>query len=343
MNVFRMFHLRSKYICTLIVFIFITFFISHSIIWAEKIKLKKATFIPQWIPQAQFAGYYMALYKGIYKKYGIDLTIINGGPDRPSDVYLKDRKADFATMWLSTAIIWRSKGLELVNIAQIIQKSSLMFVAKKSSGIRCPRDLNGKRVGLWGPMFQVQPKAFFNKFGIKIIPVRQSYSVDPFLRGAVDATTAMWYNEYHTILMSGIDPNELTTFFFYKYGLNFPEDGIYVLEDTLKRHPKLCESFVKASIEGWMYAFSHPNETVNVVLENLYKAHIPANRAHQRWMLDRMKDLIIPKDIDRKIGVLNKKDYIRVANILKKQGLISYIPNFDKFYCNLINKNRISK
>ena len=57
--------------------------------------LKKASFIPQWSPQAQFAGFYIAYEKGFYKKNGIDFTIIQGGPDPPSTDFLEKGKADF--------------------------------------------------------------------------------------------------------------------------------------------------------------------------------------------------------------------------------------------------------
>ncbi len=52
-------------------------------------ELKKAVFIPQWVPQAQFAGYYVALEKGIYQQHGIELEIIQGGPDNPSTDLLR--------------------------------------------------------------------------------------------------------------------------------------------------------------------------------------------------------------------------------------------------------------
>ncbi|MCX5799224.1 MAG: ABC transporter substrate-binding protein, partial [Proteobacteria bacterium] len=54
--------------------------------WGEQ--LKKVVFVPQWLPQAQFAGYYVAKEKGIYKKYGIDITILRGGPDYIPSVML---------------------------------------------------------------------------------------------------------------------------------------------------------------------------------------------------------------------------------------------------------------
>ena len=109
------------------------------IVGAGEIALKKVTFITQWVPQAQFAGYYVALEQGIYKKYGIDLTILAGGPGRASADLLRDRKADFATLWLSTGIQMRSEGIRVLNIAQMVQRSALMLVAKKKERYPTPQ------------------------------------------------------------------------------------------------------------------------------------------------------------------------------------------------------------
>jgi NitT/TauT family transport system substrate-binding protein len=67
-----------------ILILFVAFFCKTIVVAAEESALKSASFIPHWVPQAQFAGYYIAYEKGFYKKQGIDLTIISGGPDRPA-------------------------------------------------------------------------------------------------------------------------------------------------------------------------------------------------------------------------------------------------------------------
>jgi NitT/TauT family transport system substrate-binding protein len=304
----------------------------HSGATAREKALKEASLILQWVPQAQFAGYYVAKERGFYENHGIDLTIIPGGPERqPSDL-LKNRKADFATLWLSSGIQMRAEGTNVVNIAQMMQRSALMLVAKKASGIKTPRDMNGKKVGLWGPVFQIQPRAFFKKYNLEVKVVRQSYSVNLFLRDGVDVASAMWYNEYHTILNSGLNPDELVTFFFHEHGLNFPEDSLYTLQGTFKRDPQLCKALVMASIEGWRYAFAHPKKALDIVMKNLKKEHIPARRVHQKWMLERMKDLMLPPDSPVPMGSLQTEDYQRVAKTLKDNGLIKKIPEFTAFY-----------
>ncbi len=312
--------------------------VNLSVVEAAEKSLKKASFLPQWSPQAQFAGYYVAYEKGFYKKHGIDLTLLQGGPDRPPSVFLTKGKTDFVTSWLSTGVRWRDSGHRVINVGQIMQRSALMLIAKKSHHITKPRDIDRKKVSLWGDEFQIQPRAFFKKYDLNVKVIPQSFSVNLFLRDGVDVASAMWYNEYHTIINSGLNPDELTTFFFHEHGLNFPEDGIYTLEETFKRDPSLSCAFVKASVEGWDYAFSHSEEALDIVLKYMVQAKIPANRMHQKWMLNRMKDLISPPDYRGWTGMLQPTDYQRVASELKQGGLIDRIADYRSFFMGCENR-----
>jgi len=291
------------------------------------------TLLPHWIPQAQFAGYMMAAEKGLYKEAGLDLHLMRGGPERPALEYLVSGKATFCVDWLCSGIRKRSTGTRLVNLAQIVQRSALMLVARKNHAITTPESLSGKKVGLWGGDFTIQPLAFFRKYNIspEIVPVYATSNL--FLKGAVQAVTAMWYNEYHTILNTGLDPNELTTFLFSDYGLNVPEDGLYCLEETFRSDPDLCSRLVQASLKGWLYAFEHKDETLSVVMKHTEAAHTGTNMAQQRWMLDRMQDLIMPADSDPSaLGKLKPEDYNRTGKIMKEFGLIDHIPPFEEFH-----------
>jgi NitT/TauT family transport system substrate-binding protein len=83
------------------------------------------TFLPHWLPQAQFAGFYVAYEKGFYSKQGIDLKILKGGPDFPAGEMLSKKRTDFTTLFLSEAIRQRDKRIHLVNIGQLMQRSCL--------------------------------------------------------------------------------------------------------------------------------------------------------------------------------------------------------------------------
>ena len=293
--------------------------------------LKKATFLPQWAPQAQFAGYYVAHERGLYRRHGIDLTIARGGPESPPTTALQTGTADFTTLMLSTAVQRRAAGMPLVNIAQLMQKSAFMLVARRSSGITSPRDLAGRRVGLWPADFQVQPMALFHNYRVAVTVVPQAYSIDVFLRGQADAVSAMWYNEFHEILTAGVPESDLTTIFFHEHGLNFPEDGLYAMESTVRRDPALTCAFVRASIEGWYHAFAAPQQAIDIVLRRMAEAGLSQDRTHQQWMFDRMRDLIWPVDGSARLGLLKADDYRRVSTALRDSGMIPAIPAYREF------------
>jgi NitT/TauT family transport system substrate-binding protein len=142
----------------------------------------------------------------------------------------------------------------------------------------------------------------------------------------------MWYNEYHQLLLSGLNAEELQTFFFSDMGLNFPEDGFYCLEDTYRKNPQMCARLVDASIKGWLYAFEHQEEALDIVMKHANAAQTGTNRAHQRWMLARMRDLIIPDNHRDGLGKLKESDYHRVAAVLKDLKIIKEAPSFSDFY-----------
>ena len=298
---------------------------------AAESPLKKASLMPLWSPQAQFAGYYVALDKGIYARHGIDLKILKAGAGHSPAQTVQDGRADFAVLWLTTALQHRSAGVQLVNVAQMVQKSSLMLISKKSSGIKTVADMNGKKVGLWGGDLSIPPRALFARQGGKVREVPQSGTVNLFLRGGIDVTSAMWYNEYHTILNAGVDPEELNVLSLNEQGMNFPEDGIYTLEKSLRKDPLLAAAFVAASLEGWRYAFDHPDEALDIVIKYMHEAQLPANRIHQKWMLDRMRDLIMPGSAQGAPGLLREEDYRAVAGELRKAGLIRDYPDYSTF------------
>lgn len=297
--------------------------------------LPKVVFLPQWQPQAQFAGYYVADEKGFYYGRGLDVKILRGGPQRPPSEMLARGRVDFITLQLASAIVRRARGLKLMNICQLGQRSALMLVAKKSSGIKTPEDIDGKKVGFWGEDFQGQIDAFCRQYRLKVKKVPQGTTLNLFLRGGVPVAMAMWYNEYHLLLNAGLNPDELTTFPMADYGLNFPEDGLYCLERTFKDKPLICRNFVQATVEGWRYAFAHPEEALDIVMKYVNAAHVATDRVHQRWMLARMRDLFQPNGGQAPLGTLDREAYYRVANALQQAGLIKNIPDYSHFYFDL--------
>src|SRR5580692_9981747 len=61
----------------------------------DKVALDKVTFGTNWVAEAEHGGFYQALADGTYRKYGLDVTIVQGGPNKNFRLLLTSGKLDF--------------------------------------------------------------------------------------------------------------------------------------------------------------------------------------------------------------------------------------------------------
>jgi NitT/TauT family transport system substrate-binding protein len=294
--------------------------------------LRKVSLRPQWVPQAQFAGYFVALAKGFYREAGMDLEIRPGGPGISALSNVAAGKDTFCTEWLISGISMVTQGGPLVNIAQMLQTGGLMLVALKKTGIDDPQKMNGRTVGVWPGRFAIAPTVFFERLGVHPKLFSQSFSIDELLGGQVDVASAMTYNEYQLILESGVDRSDLNTFFFRDYGLNFPEDGIYAHAETVNKEPELCRNFAKASIKGWLYSFEHPEEAVSIVMNAAIEAKTGTAIQHQATMLEEIRKMMLFRVTPESIGELSPADFDFVQDVMKTHNLIVRPVKFEDFH-----------
>lgn len=292
----------------------------------------KIVFATHWLPQAQFSGFYVAQDQGFYRDAGLDVDIIHPSASVNATKYLAEGKADVITLFLISALDAKSKGIDLVNTAQFSQHSALLFVTKKSSGIETLEDLNGKKIGIWRSGFEEVPKALLNEYKIQVEWVPILSSVNLFLLDGIDALTVMWYNEYNQIYLSGINRDELNTFFMSDYGYDIPEDGLYVLKKTAETKQEELSAFVEASLKGWEYAARNKEYTINLVVEIMRKANIPSNIAHQRWMLEKVLELQGYRDKVTYPTQLSPNDFEHAKKILQSTKNVDLQIDYDDFF-----------
>src|SRR5688572_31993151 len=96
--------------------------------------------LPLWLPQAQFAGYYLAGEKGFYARRGLDVEVLRGGPEHDVGKVLETGEADFAVVWLAQALFAVDRGVPLSHVAQVFSTSNLEIVAWRKKGVGNLRD-----------------------------------------------------------------------------------------------------------------------------------------------------------------------------------------------------------
>lgn len=84
----------------------------------------------KWLPQAQFMGYYVAEAKGYYDEVGLDVEIVSGGGDISETTAVYNGTVDFGVTWVSNLINANAGGMDLLEVAQVYQRSGLVLVYK---------------------------------------------------------------------------------------------------------------------------------------------------------------------------------------------------------------------
>ena len=284
---------------------------------AAKVKLQL-----KWVPQAQFAGYYVAQKKGFYKDAGLDVTIVPGGPDINPQQVLAGGGADVVVDWMPSALATREKGSPVVNIAQPFKKSGMMLTCRKDSGVATPADFKGKTLGVWFYGNEYPFLSWMSQLGLKtdggadgVTVLKQGFNVDPLLQKQAACISTMTYNEYYQILEAGMKPEELIVFKYEDNGVATLEDGLYVLEGKLAdpAFVTTMAKFVKASMKGWDDARANPADAVKAVLEN--DASGAQTEAHQATMIKEINALTEGSD-----GTLDVAAAERTVATLMKGG-----------------------
>jgi len=296
----------------------------------QKTERFELRFSPKWYPQAQFAGIYMAIEKGIYDQYGLDVSLKDPLSGEVALSLLESGQIDIANFDLSQAVMTNCDSTRIVNIGQISQKNSVLLVGKRSRGISSISDFNNKKLGIWRRTSHIVTEAFIKKNGLNVQMIPIDWSVQVFIQDAVDVINVMRFNEYYQLLQAGFREEDLFIVDLSDYGLEIPNEGFYVTPQFFQEHPEECRAFLQATIDGWLYAFSHQEETIDLVLKIMHDANIRANRAHQNWMLDNMKEIVMPSVAE--IGILKRKDFEKTVEICHKYSNLKREISFEEFY-----------
>ena len=301
----------------------------------------------KWLPQAQFAGYYVAQAKGFYKDADLDVTIKPGGPDIAPPQVLAANGADVAVDWMPSALAAREAGAPLVNIAQIFNRSGMMLTCKKASGVATPKDFKGKTLGVWFGGNEYPFLAWMSILKLSteganpdVKVLKQGFNVDPLLQNQAACISTMIYNEYWQVVDAGVKPDQLVTFFYEDMGVAMLEDGLYALAPKLKDPAFVAKAarFVKASVKGWEYALKNPDEAVKIVLAN--DASGGSTAAIQKRQLENVAKLITTAGTPN-MGKLDPAAYQRTVKVLLSGGstpVIKKDPGADAWTHDVWNK-----
>ncbi len=286
----------------------------------------------KWVAQAQFAGYYAAQGEGFYDDECLEITINPGGPDIVPEQVVAGGQADFGINFVPSLLSAREQGTNLVNIAQVFERSAMREISWKDTGIESPADLAGKKVAVWFGGNEFELLATLAKYGIDkdtgVELIQQPFDMNLLLERQVDAAAAMTYNELAQVLETPDKDGNLYTLDqlniidFNTEGTAMLQDGVFVTEEWLAdaANQDIATRFLRASFKGWMFCRDNVDKCVDYVLEQ--GPALP--RGHQTWMMNEVNKLIWPSTAG--IGQMDAALFEQTAGIAQQYGIIANPP-----------------
>lgn len=269
----------------------------------------------QWVSQAQFAGEIAAKAEGFYEAAGLDVTLLEGGPNVANiTVGCASNGPEFTLGWVPKALVAVESGnCDLVSIAQIYQRSGTRSVSWKDSNITTVDQFKGKKIGVWDFGNEYEVTAGASKHGLTVgtdyTRVIQDFNMSGLLNRDIDVAEAMTYNEYAQVLEA---KNPATGALYQASDLNVIDwnaEGTAMLQDAVfARAGWLSQAgsedtavkFLKATFEGWIFCRDNPDKCVDAVLA----VGTTLGKGHQAWQMNEVNPLIWPSPAG--IGITDK-------------------------------------
>lgn len=230
--------------------------------------LDEIVFATNWLAEAEHGGFYQALADGTYEAYGLDVTIIQGGPMANNRALLIAGQVDF---YMSGNLLQPINAMTqdipaIIQVAAIFQKEPQVFMVHPDAGIETLPDLAALPTIFMGnvvfaSVFQWM-KAKWPEFSDD---QRRPYAftVAPFLADPNSAQQGYVTSEpFIAARESGVEPD---VFLVADYGFDTPSTMIEARVDYVEANPDIVQRFVNASIIGW-YTYLYGDNSAGVAL-----------------------------------------------------------------------------
>jgi signal transduction histidine kinase/ABC-type nitrate/sulfonate/bicarbonate transport system substrate-binding protein len=271
-----------------------------------------------WKHQFEFAGFYVAKELGFYEKAGLDVKLkeYEFGIDITKEV--QDGKSTFGVGYPSV-ILDKLNGSDIIFLNAIFQSSPHVLLSLKSSKIYSIKDFKDKTIMIEKDAIQTAPLlSMLYSHHIKldcVKPVKPSFNIEDLINKKVDISSAYLSNEPYVLDKKGIKYNVFNPA---DYGFDFYNNILFTSSKFAKEHPRLTAEFQKATIQGWKYAFSHIDETVDIIYSKYNSQHKTKDALEYEARV--LKKLALKQNID--FGTLDKTKLQRIADVYNLMGVL---------------------
>lgn len=269
-------------------------------------ELDRVVFATNWLAQGEHGGFYQALADGTYERYGLEVTIRQGGPQSPGRQLLAAGQVDFYMGSMATIDAVR-EGVPVVAVAAMFQKDPQVLLAHEDAPFETLADLAGASRLIMGQATFLQGyfpwlKANFEGFSDEMY-APYTFNPAPFLADPMAVQQGLLTSEPYAIEQAtGRAPK---VFLLADYGYRPYATTIETRREIVETDPELVQRFVDASIIGWYNYLYGDNSEAN----ELIKAHNPDMTDGQlAYSLEKMKQyglVVSGEAVEQGIGCMS--------------------------------------
>jgi NitT/TauT family transport system substrate-binding protein len=229
--------------------------------------LDKVTFGTNWVAEAEHGGFYQALADGTYRKYGLDVTIVPGGPNANNRMLLLVSKIDF---YLSADTLQGFDAVEhnvpTLEVAAMFQKDPQVLIAHPDQGVAAIEDLKKLTLFVSREGMATYYQWLKADFGFKDDQVKPyTFNPQPFLADKHSAMQGYVTSEPFAVEKQGKFKPKI--FLLADQGFSTYSTLIETRRDLVEGKPDLVQRFVDASIIGWYNYLYGDNAPANALIK----------------------------------------------------------------------------
>lgn len=214
-----------------------------------------------YIPNVQYAPFYLGLEKGFFAEEGLDLEF-DYSFETDGVALVGANELQFSVVSGEQVPIARAEGLPIVYVLAWYDKYPVAVVSKTEHKIISPADLAGKTValpGLFGANYvglrALMGTAGLNESDLTLASVGFN-QVEVLASDTSDAIVGYIANEPVQLAAQGYDLDVILVSDF----LDLVSNGIITNQFTIENNPELVRSMVSATLRSIQYAVEHPDE-----------------------------------------------------------------------------------
>lgn len=285
------------------------------------------------IPNVQFAVFYVGIEKGFYAAEGLDVSLEYGFEDD----YLKLVGTDELQFMVGSGdqvVLGRAQGLPVRYVMNWYTQYPVVIFARTTANITKPADLAGKRIGIPGPfgasyvaLRGILEAAQLAESDVKLESIGFA-QVAAISENTVDAAVDYGVNGPVVLAQQGVETTQIKLDEY----LRIPANGLVTNENTIQENPVLVQKMVRATLQAIQYTLDHPDEAFEISLKFVPEAggdNQTANRA--------VFDAVLAywtTPAERNPGATMLEEWQAAAELMQRIGLVDSLVPAEELFTN---------